>query len=197
MKGESAVQHESGMMVYPARGWRRALFRLPLLFWRLGLARLMPRNFLLLTTTGRRSGLSRRTMVEYSALDGTIYIASGWGERADWYRNALANPVVTMESVREGQVQGRVLRVTEPAELATLYHRMSGESPYWGPYLRSLGIEESEAGFVGAAERLHILRLEPTRESAPEPLGADLAWIWPVVAAAAIFLRSLRGRFGS
>ena len=71
--------------------------------------------FAVLTTTGRRSGLPRRTPLNYAIAGGSVYVLSGFGTRADWYRNLLANPQVTLA------LPGRVLPataavVTDPAE---------------------------------------------------------------------------------
>jgi deazaflavin-dependent oxidoreductase (nitroreductase family) len=52
---------------------------------------------LVLTTTGRRTGLPRKTPLQYEELDGVIYIGSARGEAADWYRNLLANPAVRVQ----------------------------------------------------------------------------------------------------
>ena len=40
-----------------------------------------------LTTTGRRSGLPRRTPLNYAILDGGVYLLAGFGERTDWLAN--------------------------------------------------------------------------------------------------------------
>jgi len=63
-----------------------------LLIWRLGLSRWGMRNrysgwIMVITHTGRKSGLSRRTPVNYAILDGDIYCAAGFGALADWYRS--------------------------------------------------------------------------------------------------------------
>ena len=65
-------------------------------FQKIGLSSAIPRNVLILTTTGRRSGRPHRTPVEFSPGPGKdIYLVmSGWDGRTDWYRNARANPCV-------------------------------------------------------------------------------------------------------
>lgn len=52
---------------------------------------------LLLTTTGRKSGLPRQTPLQYELVDGQIYIGSARGAEADWVRNIQANPVVQVQ----------------------------------------------------------------------------------------------------
>jgi deazaflavin-dependent oxidoreductase (nitroreductase family) len=72
----------------------RALFRLPILFYRVGLGRWVGKQILLLTTTGRKTGKLRVTALGYG-YDGatdTYQVMTGWGGKTDWLRNALANP---------------------------------------------------------------------------------------------------------
>lgn len=52
---------------------------------------------LVLTTTGRKSGLPRKTPLQYEQLDGEIYVGSARGESADWYRNLVADPAVQVQ----------------------------------------------------------------------------------------------------
>lgn len=91
-------QEESGLFVYPKRGWRKLFMRFPLYFWRMGLEPLLRQlRFIVLTTRGRRSGEPRRVMLEHSCIHDRVYIAPGWGERNQWYLNILADPRVTVQ----------------------------------------------------------------------------------------------------
>lgn len=56
-----------------------------------GFAPLLGRLILLLTTTGRKSGLPRITPLQYELVDGQFYIGSARGAQADWFRNILAD----------------------------------------------------------------------------------------------------------
>ena len=57
-----------------------------------------PRDLvLLLTTTGRRSGLPRTTPLQYEEAGDAVYVASVRGAQADWFRNAQADPLVTVQ----------------------------------------------------------------------------------------------------
>ncbi|WP_028661429.1 nitroreductase family deazaflavin-dependent oxidoreductase [Saccharomonospora saliphila] len=81
----------------PPRGWMRALLRLPVALYRLGLGGLAGRRLLLLRHTGRVSGHERRTVLEVVERSGGGYVvASGFGPRADWYRNVCAVPEATV-----------------------------------------------------------------------------------------------------
>ena len=66
-------------------------------FYRMGFGRVLGRMLLLLTTTGRKSGLPRTTPLQYEELDGAYYIGSARGTKADWFRNILADPHVEVE----------------------------------------------------------------------------------------------------
>ena len=72
---------------------------------------------LLLTTTGRKSGLPRQTRLQYEKEEGVIYVAAARGQQADWFRNILANPRVEVQL--EGQsLRGLAEPVTDPTRIA-------------------------------------------------------------------------------
>ncbi len=84
----------------PSRGFKRWLFRAPIWFYRVGLGGLMGRRFVLLNHVGRKSGLPRQAVVEVAKHDkdtGDYIIASGWGKQADWYKNLLQTPEITIQ----------------------------------------------------------------------------------------------------
>ena len=83
----------------PPQGFRRALLRFPLWFYRLGLGFLLGERFLMLTHTGRKSGRARQTVVEvvrHDTLTDSYVVASGWGEKSNWFRNIMQNPCVSI-----------------------------------------------------------------------------------------------------
>jgi deazaflavin-dependent oxidoreductase (nitroreductase family) len=75
------------------------------------------RVVLLLTTTGRKSGLPRVTPLQFEEVDGEIYIASARGAQADWFKNILAHPSVQVQ-VGERQFQALAEPVTDPGRIA-------------------------------------------------------------------------------
>ena len=73
-------------------GILRWFLRAPILLYRLRLGWLMTGHFLMLTTTGRKSGRPRNAVVEVVIHDrpnDTYFVVSGWGRGSDWYRNIL------------------------------------------------------------------------------------------------------------
>src|SRR5690606_4449720 len=69
----------------------------PRLAYRIGLGPLIGRLVLLLTTTGRKSGLARTTPLQYETVDGLTWVISSRGEKADWVRNLRANPHASVQ----------------------------------------------------------------------------------------------------
>jgi deazaflavin-dependent oxidoreductase (nitroreductase family) len=55
------------------------------------------RRVLILTTNGRKSGLPRKTPLQYELENGAVCVASARGCQADWVRNILANPNIEIE----------------------------------------------------------------------------------------------------
>ncbi|MFC2055505.1 nitroreductase family deazaflavin-dependent oxidoreductase [Chloroflexota bacterium] len=55
------------------------------------------RRVLILTTKGRKSGLPRKTPLQYELENNAVYVASARGCQADWVRNILANPNIEIE----------------------------------------------------------------------------------------------------
>lgn len=78
-------------------GLLRLLLRSPILLYRMHLGWLLGQRFLLLTHIGRKTGLRRHTVLEVVSYNNSTHrcvIASGWGEKAQWFRNIIANPDV-------------------------------------------------------------------------------------------------------
>jgi deazaflavin-dependent oxidoreductase (nitroreductase family) len=85
--------------------------------YQLGLGPLVGRLVLLLTTTGRKSGLPRVTALQYEEVDGAIYLGSSKGAQADWFKNLVANPNVSVR-VKSRQFSGKAEAVTDPVRVA-------------------------------------------------------------------------------
>jgi deazaflavin-dependent oxidoreductase (nitroreductase family) len=72
---------------------------------------------LLLTTTGRKSGLPRVTPLQYEEDNGVIYVGAARGQEADWFRNIVANPRVVVQ-MKAGRFCGAAEPTTDPARIA-------------------------------------------------------------------------------
>ena len=106
---------------------RRAVFRVPVLLHRAGIRgieRVLGIDWLLLTTTGRRSGRPHVVMLDavgHDPASDTYYVQPADGRRADWVRNVGAHPDVTVE-VRGRRFAARVEDVTGPEGAEVVLH---------------------------------------------------------------------------
>ncbi|MFX0095147.1 MAG: nitroreductase family deazaflavin-dependent oxidoreductase [Candidatus Hodarchaeota archaeon] len=73
------------------------------------------RRLLILTTKGRKSGKKRHNPLEYFRINKVIHIFSGFGEKADWFKNMVANPdhVYVQVGFRKFHANIEILEVTE------------------------------------------------------------------------------------
>ena len=111
----------------PPRGCKRLFLRAPIWCYRLGCGWLLGKRFLLLTHIGRTSGLPRQIVLEVVDDDpntDTYVIASGFGKQANWYRNVLKTPAVTIQVGRQRQhMAAHPLTAEESGEAMVRYAR--------------------------------------------------------------------------
>jgi deazaflavin-dependent oxidoreductase (nitroreductase family) len=107
----------------PPTGLRRRLWRLPIHLYGMGLGPLLSHRIMLLTHTGRVSGRPRRAVIEIVQHDEHGYVAaSGFGPRADWYRNVIATPDVTVQvGGKTFQARAVPIAADEGAEIMARY----------------------------------------------------------------------------
>jgi len=115
--GQAAKVKMDALPIHPPCGCSRLIWRLPIGLYRLGLGRLLGSHFLLLTHTGRKSGLPRYATLEvvrYDKAADTYLVASGFGEKADWFLNLQKTPHARIRvGSRQAEVEARRLPQTE------------------------------------------------------------------------------------
>jgi len=148
----------------PPAGLARLLFRAPVHLYRWRLGRLLGGRFLLLNHVGRVSGKRRQTVVEVveHTGDDAYIVCSGFGARADWYRNVLAHPGVLI------QVGARTVpAVAEPLsadEGGAYMARYAPRHPRAAARLvRMMGfrVDGSVEDYLAVGRELPFLRLRP------------------------------------
>lgn len=88
----------------PPQGIKAILWRLPIWLYRLKLGWLLGKRMLQLTHTGRVSGQPRKAVLEvirYDEETNTPYVASGFGEKSQWFRNISKTPEVYIQIGRQ------------------------------------------------------------------------------------------------
>lgn len=114
----SAETSEKSRAVQPAqRRLKTPPKRLILTLYKHGLAPVLGRMILLLTTTGRQSGLARVTPLQYEYIDGFYYVGSARGISSDWVKNILANPLVSVR-IKNMVFSGKAEVICEPKLVA-------------------------------------------------------------------------------
>ena len=71
----------------------RWLFRLPVHLYDWNAGWLLGKRFAMVVHTGRRTGLTRKTVLEvvhYNTATGAVVVMSGFGRSSDWYQNIKA-----------------------------------------------------------------------------------------------------------
>ncbi len=160
---------------YPESKFMRAVYRLPVLFYRLGFGPLVGKLFMILTTTGRKSGLPRQTAIEYHQFNRRIYVYSAWGERSDWYKNTLADPKVTIQTGNNVQSASAHRLITDE-EYAAAYQAAAADS-----FIRAasvlVGFRLSEEEFLRNKSRFTLIAFDPADHSPAPAVKADLWWV--------------------
>jgi deazaflavin-dependent oxidoreductase (nitroreductase family) len=126
----------------------------------IGLGPLVGRIILLLTTTGRRSGLKRVTPLQYEKIGADYYLGAARGVKADWVRNIQSNPQVEIR-VGAKYFQGTAEVITDPSKFADLMEVRLERHPRM-------------VGFI--MEKAHGLPRRPSREQL-EGLAKDEAFV--------------------
>ncbi len=119
--------------------WRLSRFP-PRVLYRLGLGPIYGRLVLLLTTTGRKSGLPHVTPLQYEEVEGKIMVGAARGQQADWVRNIVANPEVKVR-IKSRRFAGRAETVTDPVQITDfLALRLRRHPKMIGLILRMAGL---------------------------------------------------------
>ncbi|MBN2113988.1 MAG: nitroreductase family deazaflavin-dependent oxidoreductase [Acidimicrobiia bacterium] len=172
------------------------LNRFMVLMFRLGLGpwlQFWPRvtgQILVLVHRGRKSGLLRRTPLNFARADGDIYILAGFGRASDWYRNLRADRQgevwlpdgwwsVEAEEVSDHPERLRLLRAVLVGSGFAAY--AFGVSP---------GLPDERLAQITSGYRLVRLRLVGPRTGPGGP--GDLAWVWPAALTLRLLLRRRR-----
>ncbi|HEC23469.1 MAG TPA: nitroreductase family deazaflavin-dependent oxidoreductase [Chloroflexi bacterium] len=164
----------------------RSFNRFMLLMWRLGLGRwinLWPEvggRIMVITHTGRRTGLKRYTPVNYTILDGDVYCTVGFGAISDWYRNIRANPNVEVW-LPDGWWAGVAEEIPPEEEtflpaLRQVLIASGFAAPLFG--VRPGSMTDDELRALTADYRLIRIRRTEARTGPGGP--GDLAWVWPL-----------------
>lgn len=139
------------------------------LIYRLGMGPLVGRMILILTTTGRKTGLPRDTALQYEEVGGKIYLGSSRGSKADWFRNILVDPHVIVR-YRCGTFRALAEPVVDPLRIADFLElRLNRHPRMVRAILKSEGLGQSPSReeLETYAQKLAIVIVRPVSEVQP------------------------------
>ena len=134
----------------PRKGLLWLWFQCFPLLYRVHLGWLLGHRRLLLTHQGRKTGLVRHTALDVMRFDAATkecLVISMYGERADWFRNIMAHPALSVQTGRDRFVPDQ--RILPPEEAQAVM------TTFWQRYPRAVRMSLRLLGF----------RYEDTEES--------------------------------
>jgi deazaflavin-dependent oxidoreductase (nitroreductase family) len=173
--------------------------RFMVVLFRLGLGgwgnRPQTSQVMVLVHKGRKSGLLRRTPVNYAVVDDVIYCTAAFGKRADWYRNVVADPRVQVW-LPDGWYAGEAEEVPpDDPQRSALMRQVLIASGFAAPLFAGVNpktVSDEQLAEITAPYRL--MRIYPS-EACTGPGGpGDLAWVWPATTFALLGLLLLGRR---
>ncbi len=160
--------------------------RFMLLMWRLGLGSWLNAwpsvigQIMVLTHTGRKSGLKRHTPVNYALVDGEHYCTAGFGRSSDWYRNLQANPSVEVW-LPDGWWAGVAEEVTEPETRLPLLRQVLIGSGFAARAFGGIDPRTiTDEALKAATTEYYLLHIRRTAACTGSGGPGDLAWVWPL-----------------
>jgi deazaflavin-dependent oxidoreductase (nitroreductase family) len=135
------------------RGALRVLLRAPIGLYRVGLGFLLGKRVLMLEHLGRKSGKTRRTLLEVVLNeDDAVYVGAGWGTSAQWLRNIQADPsVVVYLGAKRYETRAVIVDREEARRVMDAY---AGAHPRALPILASRMLDDPSGTLAAQAQRL-------------------------------------------
>ena len=155
---------------------------------------------LLLTTTGRKTGLRRHTPLGYFIADGAAWVMAGYGSSTLWYRNLLADPAVEILLPARPPFAADATDILDPIVRARIIPQLARSMALPGTMIGCLPWSSSDERILELAAWVPLIRLTPadgsTLVAGPDDPGGR-GWTWRLVVStlgSVAAFRVLRGR---
>jgi len=126
----------------------------------------MGQRFVLINHIGRKSGQPRQVVVEVVRHDqptDSYIVCSGFGQKAQWYRNLLATPDVTIQvGARRLAVHAEPLAPAAGSVEFVDYARRNPTAARQLSKFMGFALDGSEEGYRQAGAQLPFVALRPT-----------------------------------
>ncbi len=150
---------------------------------------------LLLTTTGRKSGLPRATPLGYLVTDGAAWVMAGYGSSTLWYRNLLADPGVEVLLPARPPFAAAAADIADPTVRARIIPRLVRSMALPGTMVGCLPWSAPDERILALTAWVPLVRLAPADGSAlvagPDDPGG-LGWTWRTLVATLATVATLR-----
>ena len=164
--------------------------------WRLGLGpwiNIWPEKMgqiMVLTHTGRKSGLPRKTPVNYAIVDGEIYCTAGFGGKSDWYRNLKANPAVEVW-LPDGWWAGKAEEVLDEKARMPLLRAVLIASGFASKAFGEIDPRQaSDEDLAKATQGYKLFHIQRTEARTGKDGPGDLSWVWILATTLAAYERA-------
>jgi deazaflavin-dependent oxidoreductase (nitroreductase family) len=143
-------------------------FKLPLIFYRLGLGWMMGRRFMVLTHVGRRSGKAYQTVlavVSFDPITQEIKAVSPWSS-SNWFRNIQATPALEVQTAGVRYTPSQ--RFLLPEEIASLFILFRREHPVFSRMVARIpgwNIDSTYEEFLELARTLRGVAFQPKKNN--------------------------------
>ncbi len=164
-----------------------------LFLWRVGMGRWMevwPKvggRIMVLVHTGRKTGLRRRTPVNFTRLGEDIIIVAGFGAAADWYRNIKRNPEVEVW-LPDGWWAGRAEDYDDPVHRLTIMRQLMYDTGFVAPLMGVDPRKINDIELEKVAADYKLVRIHRTAACTGAGGPGDLAWFWPAATMVLVLL---------
>jgi len=154
---------------------------------------------LLLTTTGRKSGLRRRTPLGYLISDGAAWVMAGYGSSTLWYRNLLADPAVEVLLPARPPFAALATDVPDPIVRARIIPLLARSMALPGTMIGCLPWSAPDERILELTAWVPLIRLAPADGPVLVPGPDDpggLGWTWRTLVATLATVASFRALTG-
>lgn len=150
------------------RGISKFFFRMPIALFHARLGFLFGHRFVLLTHIGRKSGKPRENVLEivrYDHSNSSCIIASGWGEKSDWYQNVSLNPKIKYQ-IGNQVISGVAIRLSKQEASIELIDYAKRHPAAWNELAIFMGykLNGTEEDVSEMGEILPMFRFAPNSE---------------------------------
>ncbi len=115
---------------------------------------------MVLKTTGRKSGKTRYSPVNYAIMNGNLYCLAGRGHQADWYRNMIAAPSLEV-ILPGGSIAGTADELPDSPERTSALRQVLKAGGFAGFLLGFNPHTVSEETLKESARDLPVMRIKP------------------------------------